>query len=112
MGRKQQSVFYSHDLCAKYFTFTDAEDSRFVLFDDADTLRRKLRMGQCNLGFFYYHGIGVEEDNDQAFHWFSQSAEKEYHRAEFFLGGALPAWAALLNQRTASWSSSSMPMPR
>ena len=50
MGRKQQSVFYSHDLCAKYFTFTDVEESRFVLFDDADTLRRKLRMGQ-DLGF-------------------------------------------------------------
>ena len=33
---------------------------------------------QCNLGFFYYHGIGVEEDNDQAFYWFSQSAGKEF----------------------------------
>ena len=28
----------------------------------------------------------MEEDNDQAFYWFSQSAGKEYHRAEFFLG--------------------------
>ena len=46
LERKQQSVFYSHDLCAKYFTFTDAGESRFVLFDDADTLRRKLHLGQ------------------------------------------------------------------
>ena len=55
--KKQQSVFYSHDLCAKYFTFTDAEESRFVLFDDADTIRRKLRIGQelgITAGFLMY----------------------------------------------------------
>ena len=46
LSEKGQSVFYSHDLCAKYFTFSDGEKSRFVLFDDADTLRRKLRLGQ------------------------------------------------------------------
>ena len=55
--KKQQSVFYSHDLCAKYFTITDAEESRFVLFDDADTIRRKLRIGQelgITAGFLMY----------------------------------------------------------
>lgn len=46
LEKKGQSVFYSSDLCAKYFTFTEGEESRFVLFDDADTLRRKLRIGQ------------------------------------------------------------------
>lgn len=46
LERKRQSVFYSHDLCAKYFTFTDIETSCFVLFDDADTLRRKIHLGQ------------------------------------------------------------------
>lgn len=46
LEQKRQSVFYSNDLCAKYFTFTDADKSRFVLFDDADTLRRKLQLGQ------------------------------------------------------------------
>ena len=25
---------------------------------------------QCNLGFCYYQGIGVEENNDEAFRWF------------------------------------------
>lgn len=46
LEKKQQSVFYSSDLCAKYFTDTDSSGSRFVLFDDADTLRRKLHLGQ------------------------------------------------------------------
>lgn len=46
LERKQRSVFYSGDLCAKYFTDTEGGESRFVLFDDGDTLRRKLRLGQ------------------------------------------------------------------
>lgn len=46
MEKKQQSVFYSNDLCAKYFTDTDENGSRFVLFDDADTMRRKIKLGQ------------------------------------------------------------------
>ena len=57
LEKKQQSVFYSHDLCAKYFTFTDTGNSSFILFDDADTLRRKLRLGQdlwIGAGFFMY----------------------------------------------------------
>ena len=57
LERKQQSVFYSNDLCAKYFTFTDAGESRFVLFDDADTLRRKILIGQdlgIAAGFLMY----------------------------------------------------------
>lgn len=55
--RKGGSVFYSNDLCAKYFTFTDNGESRFVLFDDGDTLRRKLRIGQdlgIAAGFLMY----------------------------------------------------------
>lgn len=55
--RKGQSVFYSTDLCAKYFTFTEGEASRFVLFDDADTLRRKIHLGQdmgISAGFLMY----------------------------------------------------------
>lgn len=57
LERKGQSVFYSNDLCAKYFTFTDVGNSRFVLFDDADTIRRKLRLGQelgVNHAFLMY----------------------------------------------------------
>lgn len=57
LERKGGSVFYSNDLCAKYFTFTDNGESRFVLFDDGDTLRRKLRIGQdlgIAAGFLMY----------------------------------------------------------
>lgn len=57
LEKKRQSVFYSSDLCAKYFTFTGSGNSRFVLFDDADTLRRKIRLGQemgIGMGFLMY----------------------------------------------------------
>lgn len=46
LERKQRSVFYSSDLCAKYFTDTNGGESRFVLFDDAGTLRKKIHLGQ------------------------------------------------------------------
>lgn len=55
--QKGQSVFYSGDLFAKYFTFTDKGNSRFVVFDDASTMQRKLRLGQelgIGTGFFMY----------------------------------------------------------
>ena len=36
-------VFFSRELCARYFTYTDREGAaHFVLFDDADTLAAKL----------------------------------------------------------------------
>lgn len=57
LEKKGQPVFYSHDLCAKYFTFTEREGSRFVLFDDAATLRRKVRLGRelgIGAGFLMY----------------------------------------------------------
>ena len=47
MDRERPSVFYSSDLCAKYFTYTRDGESHFVLFDDAATLRRKLQAGQA-----------------------------------------------------------------
>ena len=41
------SVFFSHELCARYFTYMSRESgAHFVLFDDAATLRRKLQAGQ------------------------------------------------------------------
>ena len=57
LAQKGQSVFYSNDLCAKYFTFTDNGTSRFVLFDDSDTIRRKVQIGQdmgIGIGFLMY----------------------------------------------------------
>lgn len=44
------SVFFSQDLCARYFTYAQDGDAHFVLFDDADTLRQKLRTGAA-MGF-------------------------------------------------------------
>ena len=50
MERKSPAVFFSQDLCARYFTYTVDSEVHFVLFDDADTLSRKLRLG-AGMGF-------------------------------------------------------------
>lgn len=54
---RQPHAFYSSDLCAKYFTYTQEDATHFVLFDDAGSLLRKLQMGRqmgfC-AGFFMY----------------------------------------------------------
>lgn len=43
MNRLRPSVFFSGELCARYFTYMSRENgAHFVLFDDGDTLRRKL----------------------------------------------------------------------
>ena len=57
MGRRQPVVFYSNDLCAKYFTATENGESRFVLFDDAGSLQRKIQLGRelgIGTGFLMY----------------------------------------------------------
>lgn len=46
MESLRPAVFFSRDLCAKYFTYTREGVSFFVLFDDAATLRQKLRIGR------------------------------------------------------------------
>jgi len=43
-------IFFSHELCARYFTYTQDGIGHFVLFDDSDTLRRKIRLGR-SMGF-------------------------------------------------------------
>ena len=48
--REQPAVFFSQDLCARYFTYIHNGDAHFVLFDDADTLNQKLQIG-ASLGF-------------------------------------------------------------
>ena len=50
MEREAPSVFFSPDLCARYFTYTQGKETHFVLFDDAETLQEKLRIGK-QLGF-------------------------------------------------------------
>lgn len=50
MEREQPAVFFSQDLCARYFTYSRDGETHFVLYDDADTLARKLRTGK-GMGF-------------------------------------------------------------
>lgn len=50
MERERPPVFFSQDLCARYFTYSRNGETHFVLFDDADTLARKLRTGS-SMGF-------------------------------------------------------------
>lgn len=38
------SVFFSHELCAKYFTYQKDGRAHFVLFDDTDTIRFKMKL--------------------------------------------------------------------
>ena len=43
MERLQPSVFFSNELCARYFTYTTPDGgAHFVLFDDGETLCRKV----------------------------------------------------------------------
>lgn len=44
LNRTGSTVFFSRELCAKYFTYSSGDQAHFVLFDDADTLRAKVRI--------------------------------------------------------------------
>ena len=45
--RLSPSVFFSGELCARYFTYMSRENgAHFVLFDDGDTLRRKVEVAR------------------------------------------------------------------
>lgn len=50
LDREAPAVFFSQDLCARYFTYTREGETHFVLFDDAGTLQQKLRTGGA-MGF-------------------------------------------------------------
>lgn len=50
LERESPAVFFSQELCARYFTYTRDGAHRFVLYDDAGTLRQKLRIGTA-LGY-------------------------------------------------------------
>ena len=41
---------------------------------------------QASLGFLYYSGKGVRQDDQQSLHWFSRAAEAGQPTAQFFLG--------------------------
>lgn len=46
------SIYYSRELAANYFTYPTERGTHFVLFDDAETLRRKVRLAE---------GYGIRE---------------------------------------------------
>lgn len=53
-------------------------------------LKQKAEQGdansQCNLGFCYYKGNGVEQDYKQAVYWYRKAAEQGIGRAQYNLG--------------------------
>ncbi len=58
--QEQPSVFFSPDLCARYFTYARDGKAHFVLFDDAETVRRKVKMGAslgCSAAVFLWPEI-------------------------------------------------------
>ncbi len=48
--RQGRAVYFSEDLCARYFTCSRGKRTHFILFDDADTIRRKLCLAE-SLGY-------------------------------------------------------------
>lgn len=47
LEQRQPSVFFSHELCARYFTYMSRDSgAHFVLFDDGDTIRKKLQVAR------------------------------------------------------------------
>jgi len=52
-----RAVFFSDELCAHYFTYMVGETGHFVLFDDAGSVRKKLRLAAglgVNTAFLAY----------------------------------------------------------
>lgn len=47
--REGKTLYFSEELCARYFTYRSGNDNHYVLFDDARTLRRKASMAE-NMG--------------------------------------------------------------
>ena len=49
------AVFFSEELCARYFTYRTGSENHYVLFDDAQTLRKKAALAEnrgIREGFF------------------------------------------------------------
>lgn len=50
-----KTLYDSHELCARYFTYRSGSENHYVLFDDADTLRQKAALAESmgiREGFF------------------------------------------------------------
>ena len=47
MDALRPSVFFSRELCARYYTYMDRDTgAHFVLFDDGDTMLRKVEVAR------------------------------------------------------------------
>ena len=46
LAQRSPSVFYSAELCARYFTYSEHGQSHFLVFDDAATIQQKLNFGR------------------------------------------------------------------
>lgn len=58
--RHSPTVYFSQELCSRYFTYQLQGQTHFVLFDDAHTLEQKIRIGQglhATAGFCIYHEV-------------------------------------------------------
>lgn len=67
LTRLHPSVFFSHELCARYYTYMSRETgAHFVLFDDGDTLRRKVEVAKkAGISTFLAPWAEVEEHAEQ-----------------------------------------------
>lgn len=46
LRERAPAVFFSEELCARYFTYMSGDSARFVLYDDADTVGKKLSLAR------------------------------------------------------------------
>lgn len=63
--RQGRSIYYCDGLCARYFTRRQSGETRFVLFDDADTLQRKIALAEgmgIGEGFFMWPEVADVAD--------------------------------------------------
>ena len=57
LREREPAVFYSEEFCARYFTYTQNGMGHFVVFDDAETLGQKIRIGRelgCTAAFLMF----------------------------------------------------------
>ncbi|MBQ3102908.1 MAG: hypothetical protein IJC58_01335 [Oscillospiraceae bacterium] len=67
--RMPPATFFSRELCARYFTYQENGNTHFVLFDDAETMNRKVRIAE-ELGFAAAFFLWPEiEDLANDIHW-------------------------------------------
>ena len=57
-----RATYFSRPLCARYFTYRDGGDTRFVLFDDGQTLKSKVEEAEkLGIGFGFFMLPEVED---------------------------------------------------